>query len=400
MSRTIFKPCAEPWAEGRPSSPIPLRTPEPEWPESRSRRLAFGNPATLGAANQARRVERRFRVFPLALGIALSACDPYPQESELSGEVQGTTYHIKMVLGVRDSRELADIRASIQSSFEEIDRKLSNYREDSEISRFNRQNSTDWIPVSREISGLVWIAKQVHEKTQGCYDLTVKPLFDLWGFSKHSGQVPGDDAIAETLKHVGMSQVEVDTVNSRIRRADGLIRIDLASIAQGYTVAAIATVLESRGISNYLAEVGGEMKVRGRKANGNPWRVAVEKPTPYTREVERIFDIHEEAGTAIMTAGTYRNFFEEQGQVYSHILDPRTGKPVAHQLLSVTVLHEDPTWADAWDTALLCVGEKPAKEIAEREGLKTLLIYREGSQLREYMSPAMSTAEQRSQAAK
>jgi len=330
----------------------------------------------------------------LSCSVTLVACQPHSGETELAGSIQGTTYHIKMVLqGL--SVSVDQIRADIERTFVGIDQKLSNYREDSEISRLNQQSSTEWLPVSQEIIQLVDIAQQVYRRSQGCYDLTIKPVFDLWGFSKHENRVPSQEEINRVLQHVGMANVEIDPVQSRIRRKDPQLRIDLSSIAQGYTVGAIAALLESQGIQNYLVEIGGEMKVKGRKGNGNPWRVAIEKPTPYTREVERILDIHQQNGTAIMTAGTYRNFFEDKGQVYSHILDPKTGKPVTHHLLSVTVLHEDPTWADAWDTALLCVGEGEAAKIAEAEQLKALLIYQEGQELKEHMSSAFVTAQER-----
>lgn len=334
---------------------------------------------------------RLFSFFiPGLLAFGLASCQPAPGETELKGSIQGTTYHIKMVLKGLPVK-VEDLKSAVEKTFADIDVKLSNYRDDSEISQLNQNKTTDWLPVSREIAELTAAAKQVYEKTHGCYDLTVKPLFDLWGFSKTENRVPSDAEIQQVLAHVGMSRVDVDTGKLLLRRQDPDIQIDLSSIAQGYTVAAIAKLLESRGIHNYLAEVGGEMRVKGAKADGKPWRVAIEKPTPMAREIERIVDIHQQNGSAVMTAGTYRNFFEENGKVYSHIIDPRTGRPVTHSLLSVTVLHPDPVWADAWDTALLCVGEQEAARIAEQEGLKTLLIYRENGEFKEYMSRAFQT---------
>lgn len=320
--------------------------------------------------------------------LALTACQPAP-ETELACSVQGTTYHIKLVLeGLPVTPE--QIKADVEDTFRQVDEKLSNWREDSEISRINRQKTSEWLTVSPEIVKLIAIAREVGAKTQGCYDLTVKPIFDLWGFSKHENRVPEQAEIDRVLAHVGMDKLELDTAQNRLRKKDPEVQIDLSSIAQGYTVAQVADRLESRGIRNYLAEVGGEMKVKGKKANGQPWRVAIEKPTPFAREVQRILDIHEEQGTAVMTAGTYRNFFEDRGQTYSHILDPKTGRPVTHGLLSVTILHEDPTLADAWDTALLCVGEAEGVKIAEAERLKALFIYRDGDQLKEHLSPAFA----------
>ncbi|WP_232470517.1 MULTISPECIES: FAD:protein FMN transferase [Methylococcus] len=323
----------------------------------------------------------------LVLGAALTACQSGENETLLSGDVQGTTYHIKMVLDGLPLDQAA-LKQAVDAVYNDIDLKLSNYREDSEISRLNREATTDWLTVSPEIAELVDIARQVHDKTDGCYDLTIKPLFDLWGFSRHQNRVPTDDEIAAVLPHIGMDKLEVDAPGRRLRKKDPALRIDLSSIAQGYTVSRVAGLLETKGIENYLVEIGGEMKVKGRKANGKPWRVAVEKPTPYTREVERILDIHQTEGTAIMTSGTYRNFFQEGDKTYSHILDPKTGRPVTHHLLSVTLLHADPTWADAWSTALLCLGEQKGYTTAEREGLKALLIYGEYGELKERFTPA------------
>jgi len=358
----------------------------------------------ISAQNQPRRCLKpdRFAVpglrkfvssFWCTIAFGLSACQPTADITELAGNIQGTTYHVKVVRE-EPSTDAKPIQAAIDETFYDIDRKLSNYRDDSEISRFNQQKTTDWVPVSPEIVELVGIARHVSEQSHGCYDLTIKPLFDLWGFSKDQNRVPSAEEISQALLHVGMPLVELDQDHSRLRKRDPEIQIDLSSIAQGYTVGAIAQLLERHGIRNYLVEIGGEMKVKGHKPDGSPWRVAIEKPTPYTREVQKILDIHQEAGTAIMTAGTYRHFFEDHGQVYSHILDARTGRPVTHHLLSVTILHDDPTWADAWDTALLCVGEAEAARIAEAERLKVLLVYAQGESLQEYLSSAFTTAQE------
>ncbi|MFM8333689.1 MAG: FAD:protein FMN transferase [Candidatus Methylumidiphilus sp.] len=321
----------------------------------------------------------------------LSACQPGGGETELSGAAQGTTYHIKMVLAGLEAKPDA-LRKSVEELFADIDAKLSNYREDSEISVLNRQKTTGWLPVSREIVELLAIAKVVHAKSGGCYDLTIKPIFDLWGFSRHETKVPAQADIDRVLAHVGLDKVELDAEHARLRKTDPDVAIDLSSIAQGYTVGRVAKLLEAQGIHNYMAEIGGEMKVKGRKANGEEWRIAIEKPTPFSREVQKILSIPQQNGVAIMTSGTYRNFFEEQGRVYSHIINPKTGKPVDHNLLSATVLHEDPTWADAWSTALLCLGEARGYEAAEADQLRAMFIYHEGKELRERLSSAWEKA--------
>jgi FAD:protein FMN transferase len=330
-------------------------------------------------------------VLIAALAAVSPGCDLGAGETELSGQAQGTTYHIKVVLhGLAvDQQSLDD---EIGTLFRAVDEKLSNYREDSEISRLNRDETTAWLTVSPEIMQLLIIGREVNRASSGCYDLTVKPLFDLWGFSKPEHNVPDPGEIARTLQRVGMPKLEIDAAHLRIRKTHPGLQIDLSSIAQGYTVAAISAALERRGVQNYLVEIGGELKVKGRKANGREWRVAIEKPVPMTREVQKILDIHERAGTAVMTSGTYRNFFEDGGQVFSHIIDPRTGKPVNHRLLSVTVLHDDPTWADAWSTALMCLGEQQGPAVAAAQGLKVLFIHHQADRLEESFSPAFGAA--------
>jgi FAD:protein FMN transferase len=326
------------------------------------------------------------------LVLILSGCQP-SGETSLSGEAQGTTYHIKLVMtGVRTPIE--DIKKQVYDTLSEIDAQMSNYREDSEISRLNQLEKDTWLPVSKEISEMLVIARSVYERSNGCYDLTTKPLFDLWGFSSHVNRVPADQEIDNLLPHVGMSLLEIDDVNHRVRKKDLKVKIDLSSIAQGYSVGVLAKRIEALGVHNYLIELGGEMMVKGRKTNGNHWRVGIESPTPLSRELGKVLDIREQYGTAVMTAGTYRNFFEDSGTAYSHILNPKTGRPVTHHLRSVTVMHDDPAWADAWDTALLCVGEKEAIRIVETENLKALLIYESDNNLKEYMSKAFISEQQ------
>jgi len=328
----------------------------------------------------------------LLLTFALPGCQQSSNEAAISGEAQGTTYHIKIVLNPT-STSLEEVRRVVSATLAEIDAQMSNYREDSEISRINRDERTHWLPASQEIAGLLVIAQTVYERSDGCYDLTVKPLFDLWGFSRHQNRVPTQDEIDTLLPHVGMQLLEVDATNQRIRKKDARLKIDLSSIAQGYSVGLVARRLEALGIKSYLVEIGGEMLVKGRKANGDDWRVAIQKPTPLAREIEKIIDVREQRGIAIMTAGTYQHFFEENGQAYSHILNPKTGRPVTHHLRSVTVMHDDPAWADAWDTALLCMGEEEASRIAEAEKLKVLLIYDSDNQLKEHTSKAFAASQ-------
>ena len=331
---------------------------------------------------------KRLKAVGLLLLMLLSACQQ-PTETLLTGDTQGTTWHLKMVLD-GTSANPEEIGTAVAALFSRIDERFSNWREDSELARFNQQETRDWQSLSPEVVQLTHLAREIHDKTGGCYDPTVQPLSELWGFAREEQRLPEPAEIQAILAHIGMDKLEIDTAQNRLRKRDPELRLSLDSIAQGYTIGAMAQLLEDRGIHNYLAEIGGEMKVKGHKANGSAWRVAVEKPRPLIREVQRILELHQEAGIAVMTSGTYRNYFEVDGKTYSHIIDPRTGMPVTHRLLSTTVLHEDPTLADAWSTALLCVGETEGLRIAEAEGLRALFIHQEGDQLKETLSPAFA----------
>jgi thiamine biosynthesis lipoprotein len=325
----------------------------------------------------------------LFIAMVLSACQPGKQETELKGEAQGTSYHIKLVLdGLPVTAER--VQNEVSTVLADIDAKLSNHRDDSEISRINAQETTDWLPVSREIAQLVSIAHTVYEHSDGCYDLTVSPLLDLWGLANKQTRVPNQEEIDALLHHVGMPLLEIDTANQRIRKKDPKLKIDLSSIAQGYSVGMVAHHLEALGINNYWVEIGGEIMVKGLKANGLHWSVGMGTPKPLSLELQQIVYNKEQSGMSIMKSGSYRNFFHDNGQTTSHIINPKTGWPVTHHLESVTVIQDDPAWADAWGTALLCVGEKEAARIMEAEQLKVLLIYDGDSQLNEHMSKAFA----------
>ena len=205
----------------------------------------------------------------LVASLLLSGCQKPTSEIEITGAAQGTTYHIKMVATARSASQ-EELQRQISMTLAEIDAQLSNYREDSEISRINRQETGHWLPISREITDLLLIANAVYQYSEGCYDLTVKPLFDLWGFSSHDARVPTDQEIAALLPHIGMSLLEIDGTKQRIRKKDPKLKIDLSSIAQGYSVGVVAHRLEALGIQNYLVEIGGEMMVKGRKAKAEP----------------------------------------------------------------------------------------------------------------------------------
>ncbi|MDD1630003.1 MAG: FAD:protein FMN transferase [Methylococcaceae bacterium] len=307
---------------------------------------------------------------------------------KLEGSAQGTTYHISYWSEL--PMDGKDIEASIKKEFDIIDKTLSNYRPDSIIETFNSTENTDSQEVGNEIVSLVRIAQTVHQATQGCFDLTIKPLFELWGFRGDELTIPNDTSIRKTLSQIGMEKLEV-VDETHLRKKQSNLKVDLSSIAQGYSVGKISRVLEQKGIKNYLVEIGGELKTRGHKPDSQAWRIAVERPLPGAQVMQKIITMPKESPIAVMTSGTYRHYFDHEGKRYSHILDARTGRPVTHDLVSITVIHEDPTIADAWDTALLCLGQEDGMKVANAEKIPVLFIQQQGNELIESRSDALNT---------
>lgn len=302
--------------------------------------------------------------------ILLNACSSPPLQ-HLQGFAQGTTYHITW--WNNSTLPPMSIAQIVNGEFARLDKLLSTYRDDSELQEFNRKQTVAVEPVSPEIVHLLGIAKEIHTLSDGCYDPTIKPLFDLWGFSGDELTVPSERQLQDALTHVGLDKLEIVDAN-HLRKTDPKISVDLSSIGQGYSVGRIAELLEQRGIHNYLVEIGGELKAKGHKPDGSPWRIAIEKPLPGERRVSKVLTLTADADISVMTSGTYRHYFDESGKRYSHILDAETGRPVNHALVSVTVLHPIPALADAWSTALLCLGPAVALAVANQQELAALLI--------------------------
>ncbi|ONF44501.1 thiamine biosynthesis protein ApbE [Marinobacter lutaoensis] len=312
--------------------------------------------------------------------ISLAACSQQDRVQTLSGSAQGTTWHV--TVWQPGGVDVATLQTRIQAEFDRLDRALSNYRTDSDIERFNAKKTIAPIEVGSEIVGLVEAAREISQASRGCYDLTIKPLFDLWGFSGQTLTPPEPATLVQQLQHVGFSKLETPTP-TQLRKTDPQVHVDLSSIAQGYSVARIATVVEAAGVQNYLVEIGGELQTRGHKPDGSPWRIGVERPLPGGRSVQKALTIRQDAPVSVMTSGTYRHYFDEQGKRYSHVLDARTGRPVTHHTVSVTVINDNPTLADAWSTALLCLGREAGMTTADENGIAALFITTHNNQFEE-----------------
>ncbi len=315
----------------------------------------------------------------------IAGCGQSEQLQSLSGFAQGTMWHVRYW-----SHEKTDpgiVKRSIETEFARLDRVLSNYRPDSVIETFNSRDDLHALTVGPEIVGLVQQARMVSEASGGCYDLTIKSLFDLWGFNGETLTPPDEPRLKQTLARTGFRNLQT-LPPDRLRKLKPSVRVDLSSIAQGYSVHRIAAVLESAGIHDYLVEIGGELLTRGHKPDGSGWRIGIERPGSGEPSMQKTMTIQRDAPTAVMTSGTYRHFFDTRGQRYSHILDARAGRPVAHDTVSVTVIHDDPSLADAWSTALLCLGRHDGLATANRAGVAALFITENEGRFEEYTSTA------------
>lgn len=328
------------------------------------------------------------RTLLISLTALTLACSKTPELSKIEGYAQGTTYHLTFELPADSTTELPAIEKAVSDEFARMDKALSNYRDDSTIEEFNATQTTDVLVAEAELVSLVEAARNVHRASNGCYDLTIKPLFDLWGFKQEEFNPPSDADLAQTMAIIGLDNLEtVDATH--LRKQIPTLRIDVSSIGQGYAVGQIVKVLEQYGVQHYLVEIGGELKISGKKPDGEPWKIALEKPLPNERKMHKIVSFDTGIPMSLMASGTYRHYFDSNGKRYSHILDARTGKPIEHNTVSVAVLHPNPTIADAWSTALLCLGSREGLKAANDNNLAALFIDQQDNELIETKSKAM-----------
>jgi FAD:protein FMN transferase len=312
-------------------------------------------------------------LFCFLLMLPISGCDREIAPSQLVGTSMGTTWHVSYI-APKSGPDAERLQRGIEEQLERVNGSMSTYRSDSEISRFNASDTQTWFRVSGEFFHVLTTALAVGEKSGGAYDVTVAPLVNLWGFGPDGirDTPPGADAIAEMRARVGQQNLRLDTNKPGVMKLSEL-SLDFSSLAKGYGVDRVAQWLQEQGVVRYVVEVGGEMRLSGLSGRGDPWRIAIEKPDSSGRSVAVMLNLTD---VAVATSGDYRNYFEANGRHYSHIIDPRTGYPVAHDLVSVTVVHANCMIADAWATALTVLGPERAMAVAQEQGLAVYFIRR------------------------
>lgn len=328
----------------------------------------------------------RIFLFLFLPSLVLLGCQQQPETIQLHGSTMGTTWSVSLHSPPGDF-DSAAVKKQLQQRLDEINRQMSTYDPDSEVSRFNRSSSSDWFAVSAETARVVDLSLQISRMTAGAFDISVGPLVELWGFGARDrgDQLPTDDQIATALASTGYRKLEVRPLPAALRKAEPRLQIDLSAVAKGYAVDQLAELLKQQQVNNFLVEVGGELQIAGKRSDGSPWRIAIEQPLEGVREVGNIFPLTD---VALATSGNYRNFYIENGQRYAHTIDPHSGRPIVHRLASVTVLDKDCARADALATALMVMGEVAGQHFVEKNQLAVFFLIHDGEAFREYRSPS------------
>ena len=290
----------------------------------------------------------------------------------------GTVYNIKIISKPLKSYLHSEIQTSIDSSLKQVNQKMSTYIEDSEISRFNNHQSTKGFKVSTEFVKVLNEALNIYQLSNGAFDITVNPLVNLWGFGsgKKVTTIPSEKKIQEILKKIGSDQINIVDENT-IKKNIPELEIDLGAIAKGYGVDVVAQVISNYNFDDFMVEIGGEVFVKGRNHRNENWRIGIDKPKYLALPGEDLQNILSISNVGMATSGDYRNFIEYEGKIYSHTINPRTGKPVDHNLASVTIIAPTCIKADALATAVLVMGsEKGLQLIESLENIEGYLINR------------------------
>jgi thiamine biosynthesis lipoprotein len=310
---------------------------------------------------------------------------------ELAGATMGTSYSVTIDAELSGA-ERGRVRAAVEERLDRVNRLMSTYDTASELSRFNRLRDTQPVRASAELIEVLAMAHEVSRRSNGALDVTVAPLVVAWGFGPGSGiegplgGQPSPETLARLAERVGYAKIVVDRVAGTVAKTHQETAVDLSAIAKGYGVEAVADALDQLGLSSFLVELGGELRAVGQRRDGRPWRVGVERPDDGAPGVAATIALTDEG---IATSGDYRDYYERDGVRYAHIIDPRTGRPIAVQRLSVTVVHASTAMADAWATALTVLGADEGYELARREGLAALFVRVVDGEVRSRATPAL-----------
>ncbi len=314
---------------------------------------------------------------------------PTRNQSALHGSTMGTTYSIRYV-PVAGCPATLEMQRLIDNELDRVNLQMSTYRKDSELTRFNDSRSTDWFSVSIETARVVELAQKIAIASNGAFDVTVGPLVNLWGFGPEGRkkEIPSDEEVEAVKKMVGYRNLDVRLEPPALRKLLLELRVDLSAIAKGHGADRVSDLLKDRGIKDSFVEIGGEIVTHGNRADGQSWQIGIEAPVDFERSIQVVIGL---SGESLATSGDYRNFFQREGQRFSHTIEPSTGRPVTHQLASASVVADNCALADAIATCMIVMGPTGGMQLAETNGWSVLLIQRSDGEMVTTYSKSFAT---------
>ncbi|MGC7559778.1 FAD:protein FMN transferase [Pasteurella sp. PK-2025] len=327
----------------------------------------------------------------LSLAFMLVACHKSPELVTLQGKTMGTTYSVKYIDNGELELSSTEVHEQIESLLRDVNSKMSTYIATSELSLFNQNTKTNTpIEISADLATVLQESIRLNKLTEGALDVTIGPIVNLWGFGpekRHSTESM-DEHVKKFMQWVGIEKMKLSQSGKKffLEKTIPQLYIDLSAIAKGFGVDKVANYVGSLGVQHYLVEIGGEIRAKGKNLEGKAWQIAIEKPTfDGSRAISQIVGLPD---LAMATSGNYRNYFEENGQRFSHEIDPTTGYPIQHRLASVTVLADSAMTADGLATGLYVLGDKKALEVAEKHNLLIYMIMKTDDGFEAIMSSA------------
>ena len=314
--------------------------------------------------SQAKRIKILLPILVLAVVVAalISMSKKEAMYQKDSGFVFGTVYNITYQSEV-------NLKAEIEAELKKVDNSLSMFNSESVISKINKNES---VTLDSMFLRVFAVSSQVYKESGGAFDITVAPLVNVWGFGFKKGVNPDKNVIDSLRSIIGFDKVSL--VNGRVVKADKRIMLDCSAVAKGFAVDVVADFLRSKGIRNFMVEIGGEIVTCGRNSQRQPWRIGVTKPTDDSlstnTELQTVLNLTDKA---MATSGNYRNFYYKDGKKYAHTIDPKTGMPVQHNILSATVIANDCATADAYATSFMVLGLDGARKVLEHH--PELMVY-------------------------
>lgn len=295
--------------------------------------------------------------------------------AKIAGQTMGTSYHISFK---NNNLDINTIQQQIEDRLVQINKSMSTYDDTATIMVFNRAKAGEVVAIDDDFKQVLADSRAIYKASNGSFDPTVMPLVSLWGFGKNLTaerltNPPKSDEIEVAQALIGLDKV-IDKPEGIVKSVDG-VGLDFSAIAKGYGVDVVAKVLENNGINDYMVEIGGEVATRGNNPDGKVWTIGIDMPTTSStvenRELLTALPLHNDH---LATSGSYRNFLEYDGVLYSHTIDPKTAKPVAGSAVSVTVLADTTAIADGWATALSAMPMEQAVQLANAQHLTVLFV--------------------------